>query len=181
MHYVLNPSVHLEWSQNEVLDVIITSQNRQDRKNISLTTISSHQPLGKMSAERSRRDLTPRDPKGKVTQGEQWTAMEAAQSSEARESTSGESPSGPFLPHSSPLSNLISLKCRLCFSAAPWFLFFHLTNCFSCRSFLGFSTYEADHFLKEDSSHLPSLLQNCPPCFIQPASKFLRVACKIPY
>lgn len=125
-----------------------------------------------MSAEKSRRDLTPRDPKGKVTQGEQWTAMEAAQPSEASESTSGESFSGPFLPHSLRLFNLISLKCGLCSSAAPWFLFFHLTNCFSCNRLLGSNTSEADHFLKG--------FQSFTSCLPAPSTVFYLDYLKIP-
>lgn len=43
-------------------------------------------------------DLTPGDPKGKVTKENQWTVMEAAQPSEASASPSGESRPSLFLP-----------------------------------------------------------------------------------
>lgn len=111
-----------------------------------------------MSAERGRRDLTPRDPKGKVTQGGTVDSYGSSTPSEGSDSTSGESPSGPFLPHSRQLYSLIGLKCGLCFSAAPWLLFIHLMNRFSCRSLLRSNVSETDHFLKEGFQSFTSSL-----------------------
>lgn len=97
-----NSSVYLKQPQNEDFfffhvwwSHLRTARTGRLKHWLRLIPISHWESVCRAEADC---DLTPRDPKGKVTKENQWTVMEAAQASEASASPSGESRSGLFLP-----------------------------------------------------------------------------------